>query len=878
MVQARLESLMELAFALSGAIGPAEVAELVVEQGMRQAGADICTLYTLDESGQCLDLLAQRGVAAEVLQKILRISKTEGNPRVLETLSTGVSVWAENAREYDAIFPEVARLRASGARAQAFWSVPLVVEGHPVGLLGMGFHREQRFSLEDRRFVETFAKLCAQALLRAVRRERELSARRWLVTTLQSIGDAVIATDTAGRITFMNGVAERLTGWAENEARGRPLTEIFQIFSEITREVVESPVTKVLREGTVVGLANHTLLRTKHGSEIPIDDSGAPIRDETGTIYGVVMVFRDVTVEKRAEKRRAFLARAMETLLSSLDFGTTLKRVADLVVPELADWCTIDIMDPGSGRRRQIAVAHHDPAKVEFAREVAQRYPPDLEAPTGAAQVMRSGKSELYSVIPLELVEAAAVDAEHLRILRELKLESAMIVALRSEAGQSLGAITFIYADSGRRYTEDDLRFAEDFARRAALAIENSRALAEVEAARAREQAMREQAELASTAKDHFLATVSHELRTPLNVILGWAVVLRERGVAPEIQRALGVIERNARAQARLIEDVLDVSRIVNGKMALTLGAVNVGEAVRAAVLGMRPAADAKGITLTVDEPSDERALTITADADRLQQILWNLLTNAVKFTPKGGSIVIFAERVGSEVRIHVSDTGEGIPEGALRYVFEPFRQADSSTTRRHGGLGLGLSLVKQIAAAHGGTVEASSLGEGRGATFVVRLPARAATEAVRATPPGSRVIEVLPIGAPRLYGVSVLVVDDEADARELVGEAFEAAGATVHLAASAREALSLLSSEHPSILVSDIGMPHEDGYALMRQVRSLSPAHGGQIPALALTAYARATDAERAFDAGYQRHVSKPVDPLQLVELVAGLAGRAAR
>ncbi|HEX3854543.1 MAG TPA: ATP-binding protein, partial [Polyangiaceae bacterium] len=391
------------------------------------------------------------------------------------------------------------------------------------------------------------------------------------------------------------------------------------------------------------------------------------------------------------------------------------------------------------------------------------------------------------------------------------------------------------------------------------------------------EQALREEAELASTAKDHFLATVSHELRTPLNVILGWAVVLRERGVAPEIQRALGVIERNARAQARLIEDVLDVSRIINGKLALTLSAVNVGEAVRAAVLGTRPAADAKGIALTVDEPSDESGLTITADADRLQQILWNLLTNAVKFTPKGGSIVIFPERVGSEVRIHVSDTGEGIPEAALRYVFEPFRQADSSTTRRHGGLGLGLSLVKQIAAAHGGTVEASSLGAGRGATFLVRLPARAATEAVRATPPGSRVMEVAPKGAPRLYGVSVLVVDDETDARELVAEAFKAEGATVYMAASAREALSLLSTERPSILVSDIGMPHEDGYALMRQVRGLPADQGGQTPALALTAYARSTDAERAFDAGYQRHVSKPVDPLQLVELVAGLAGRAA-
>ncbi|HEY3256744.1 MAG TPA: ATP-binding protein, partial [Polyangiaceae bacterium] len=485
----------------------------------------------------------------------------------------------------------------------------------------------------------------------------------------------------------------------------------------------------------------------------------------------------------------------------------------------------------------------------------------------GSPQVIRSGKSELYAEIPMALLESAARDADHLRILRELKLDSCMIVALRSEAGRSLGAMTFIYADSGRRYSQDDLSFAEDFARRAALAIENARAASELEAARVREQA--------SVTKDHFLATVSHELRTPLNVILGWAVVLREREVAPEIQRALTVIERNARAQARLIEDVLDLSRIGSGKLSLSLAAVNVGEAVRAAALALRPAAEAKGITLTADGSEDEALLTISADSDRLQQILWNLLTNALKFTPKAGSIVILATRIGSEVQIQVSDTGEGIEESVLPHVFEPFRQADSSTTRRHGGLGLGLSLVRQIAAAHGGNVEATSAGLGRGATFVVRLPARAASVAVRPSRIASKPTPSGPGAAGLLAGVSVLVVDDELDARELVAEAFKAAGADVHLAGSAREALDLIAAVQPTVLVSDIGMPHEDGYALMRQVRLLPAEQGGEIPALALTAYARAADADRAFDAGYQRHVAKPVDPLLLVQLVAGLAGR---
>jgi PAS domain S-box-containing protein len=872
---ARLESLTELAFALSGAVTKSEVAGFVVEQGMRQAGADIATLYVLDDSGEGLDLLAQRGVAPELLEKIARITKTEGNPRALETLTTGVSIWAENEQEYAAVYPEVARIPAAGRRAKALWSVPLVVEGRPVGLLGMGFHEEQRFSVADRRFVETFAKLCGQALVRALRRDRELVARRWLSTTLQSIGDAVIATDNAGSVTFMNGVAERLTGWSNAEARGRPLSEVFQIFSELTREVVESPVTKVLREGRIVGLANHTLLRTRQGAEIPIDDSGAPIRDEDGEIYGVVLVFRDVTLEKRAEKRRAFLTRAMEVLASSLDYRVTLASVAELAVPELADWCSIDILEPGARVSRQLAVAHVDPGKVAFAREIGQRYPSDRDARSGVPQVMRSGKSELYAEIPAELLEAAAKDENHLKILRELKLESAMIVALRSEAGSILGTMTFIYADSGRRYSQDDLSFAEDFARRAALAIENAQAASELEAARAREQAMRERAEQASITKDHFLATVSHELRTPLNVILGWAVVLRERDLAPEVQRALTVIERNARAQARLIEDVLDLSRINSGKLSLTLGAVNVAEAIRAAVLALRPAADAKGIALTVADPGDEALLTINADADRLQQILWNLLSNALKFTPKAGSVAVFAARVGSEVQIQVSDSGEGIERAVLPHVFEPFRQADSSTTRRHGGLGLGLSLVRQIAAAHGGTVEVTSAGLGQGATFMVRLPARAATEAVR---PSRIVRQPLTLGslsAGPLAGLSVLVVDDEVDARELVGEAFKSAGADVHLAGSAREALALIASVAPNVLVSDIGMPHEDGYALIRRVRLLPADQGGEIPALALTAYARSADAERAFDAGYQRHVSKPVDPLLLVQLVSGLAGR---
>jgi signal transduction histidine kinase len=312
---------------------------------------------------------------------------------------------------------------------------------------------------------------------------------------------------------------------------------------------------------------------------------------------------------------------------------------------------------------------------------------------------------------------------------------------------------------------------------------------------------MRERAEQASMTKDHFLATVSHELRTPLNVILGWAVVLREREgeLAPEVQRALTVIERNARAQARLIEDVLDLSRISSGKLSLALASVNVGEAVRAAALALRPAAEGKAVALTVDCHDEDERLTISADADRLQQILWNLLSNALKFTPKGGSIVLSAARVGSEVQIRVSDTGEGIADSVLPHVFEPFRQADSSTTRRHGGLGLGLSLVRQITAAHGGMVEATSEGPGRGAAFVVRLPARAVTEALTTARPARRPARFGTGALGILSGVSVLVVDDELDARELVAEAFKSAGAIVYMAAKSRRSRSPPTRARPT-------------------------------------------------------------------------------
>jgi signal transduction histidine kinase/CheY-like chemotaxis protein/CHASE3 domain sensor protein len=567
-------------------------------------------------------------------------------------------------------------------------------------------------------------------------------------------------------------------------------------------------------------------------------------------------LLRAAHLEREDEARRwLMLSRAGEALVSSLDYEATLATVARLAVPALADWCAVDLLEPGGLTPRRVAVAHVDENKVRLAHELEERYPPDADATTGVPAVIRTGKSELYSEIPRELLDRAARDDEHRRLIHELRLESAMIVPLQVR-GRTLGAISFVHADSGRRYGPADLSFAEDFARRAAMAIENS---------------------LANRAKDEFLATVSHELRTPLSAILGSASLLLRRQLPPELHKGIARIERNARLQAKLIEDVLDISRIIAGKLVLNLGPANLAEIIEAAVETIAPAALEKGVSITADVPPSE--LAIVADADRLQQVVWNLLSNAVKFTPRGGAVTVTAGHEGSSLWVRVDDTGEGIRPSALPLLFEPFRQADASTTRRHGGLGLGLAIVRQVVRAHGGAVEAASPGEGRGASFTVTLPARTVVPAIdpapaRASTGDARQAE----DVPRLDDVRVLLVDDEEDALVVMTEILADLGASVKAVPSARQALEELPKTRPDVLVSDIGMPGMDGYSLIQQVRALPSERGGQTRAIALTAFARNEDAERALAAGFQMHIAKPVEIPRLAKAIAAFAAPTAR
>jgi signal transduction histidine kinase/CheY-like chemotaxis protein len=383
------------------------------------------------------------------------------------------------------------------------------------------------------------------------------------------------------------------------------------------------------------------------------------------------------------------------------------------------------------------------------------------------------------------------------------------------------------------------------------------------------ERAARAEAEVANRAKDDFLATVSHELRTPLNAILGWTVIA-QRTATPDLKRALDVIERNARSQARIIEDVLDVSRIIGGKLRLMLSSVDVVAVVERALEAARPAAEAKGVSLSA---SLSNLGVIMADAERLQQVIGNILSNAIKFTPSGGAIGVTSTRAGSRIVLRISDTGEGIASAFLPRLFEPFQQADGSTTRRHGGLGLGLAIVKQLVAAHGGTVVAESDGANKGSTFSIVLPGDSSHSVFRdSRPPPARGGASLRELA-RLDGVVVLVVDDEKDARDMLLEILSACGATVECANGACEALERVRDLKPQVVVSDLGMPEMDGLDLIRQIRRLSVEQGGRTPAIALTAYAHSDDAGRALSAGFQMHLAKPVDPATLASAIASLA-----
>ena len=669
---------------------------------------------------------------------------------------------------------------------------------------------------------------------------------------LDATPDAIVLVDDEGAIRLANERAERLFGYARGELVGRPSSLLLPGDVRVAPDV-QRDASGLRRDGS------------RFAAEIIVK----PLFTDAGRLFTAVV--RDITDRQprdddRSERSRAetarlqaeeagrrasFLAEASRVLAASLDYEATLRSVARVAIPYLADYVLVDVLE-ARGRLRRLAAAHPDPIVEEH---LAGRNLPTPGDGGALDSVIERGEPTLIRDVSDDWLAARGADAEHLGARSGTAPTSLMLVPLRAR-GRTLGVVSFALANGKRRYTLADLTLAEDLAQRAALAADNARLYRE--------------AQDASRAKDEFLAVLSHELRTPLTPVLGWVRILKSGTLAPEATaRALDTVERNTRLQAQLVEDLLDVSRIIAGKLSLDLRPVALGPIVDGVIESTAAAAAAKSIV--VNRHVDPDLPRIEADANRLQQVLANLLSNALKFTPVGGRVDVAAVRVADKVRLAVTDTGDGLAPDVAPHIFDRFRQADSTITRQYGGLGLGLSIVRHIVERHGGMVDASSEGIGRGATFTVTLPIGGPVSAAAA---GAQL--PAPAATDLLADLRVLVVDDDADTRELVTVILQRAGADVAGAGSTDEALRHAEQRAPDVVVSDLAMPARDGYALLRALHGRGLARG--LVTIALTAHARREDRERALGAGYDAYVTKPVEPAALAALVKELVEKRRR
>ncbi|HEX9477807.1 MAG TPA: PAS domain S-box protein [Methylomirabilota bacterium] len=645
----------------------------------------------------------------------------------------------------------------------------------------------------------------------------EVAAR--LAAIVESSDDAIVSKTLDGVITSWNHAAERMFGYAPAEAIGRNITLIIPP----DRLEEETRVLASIRAGRRVEHFE-TIRVTKDGRQVAVSLTVSPVKDSSGRIIGASKVARDVSERRRGEIAQARLAAIIESSEDAI-----ISKTLDGVI---TSW--------NGAAERVFGWTAAEAIGQHITLIIPEEY---REEERGVLARLRRGDR-----------------IDHFETVRQRKdgqlLDVSITVSpIRDGRGTIVGASKVARDISAQRILEQ--------ARQALLE---------------REQAARTEAEDLNRSKDQFLATLSHELRTPLNAIYGWARMLEGGGLDPAAMRnATQAILRNSTIQVQLIEDLFDVSRVITGNMRLDVRPMNVFAPLEAALDTVRPAAAAKGIRL--DTALDPRATPIMGDPGRIQQVVWNLLVNAVKFTPKGGRVELRLRRVNSHIQIMVSDTGEGIAADQVAHLFERFRQADTGPTRRHTGLGIGLSLVKHLVELHGGTVSGMSAGLGQGSTFTVQLPVSVVQVQPPSRPrPEPRSAEDPDIGSVKpvsLRDVHVLVVDDDEESRELASLVLTNAGAETRTAPSAREAMALLEEWPPDVLVSDLEMPEEDGFSLLRRARRASLLRNRKLPALALTAYGRSEDRVRVLAAGFNLHLAKPADPTELVLAVASLVGR---
>ncbi len=721
-------------------------------------------------------------------------------------------------------------------------------------------------------------------------------ARSHLAAIVDSSEDGIVGKTLEGIVTSWNKGAERLFGYTAREMVGESITRL--IPPELQHE--EADILAKIRAGERIERYEAVRIH-KHGHRLHISLTISPVRDASGNIVGAAKIAHDVTGKRKAETALLEEARALETL-NHLGRVVAAQTDPDQVFQTVTDAATA-LTGAAFGAFFYNASDSNAQAfwlyRLSGApREAFARFP----MPRGTAVFDETFKrGSIVRSANIQLDPRYGKNRPYLGMPPgHLPVCSYLAVPVVARTGDVIGAMLFGHSQPNV-FTERAERLASGIAAQAAIAIDKARLFQglqrELEARKAAEEALRDsearlrqvaaereqllqsersarsEAERLGHMKDEFLATLSHELRTPLNAIQGWATLLRQRDVTPEDRtRGLEAIDRNVRAQAQIVSDLLDMSRIISGKIHLEVQPVNLHEVIHNSIESVSVSAHAK--KLRIGTLLDSSVGLVRGDPNRLQQTLWNLLSNAVKFTPAGGRIQVILERVDSHVEIVVEDTGVGISADFLPYVFERFRQADAATTRRHGGLGIGLSIVKTLVELHGGSVRVRSAGENQGATFSIALPVSPVTEGdAERSHRLPALADPLETGdLPQLGGASVLIVDDEPDGRQLMVRILEGRGARVTAVDGGLLALEQMRARTFDILISDIGMPDLDGYELMRRARELDSSRAWPIPAIAVTAYARAEDRQRSLLAGFQMHLAKPIETRELIAGIASL------